>query len=77
MNLMYTTYRVRKEFKGPERDKDENIGEFKTRAEAEMARVRLLNAEKSGEYDFRVVTAIYFKNLTGAPPFPLQDSSNR
>ena len=66
---MHTTYRVRKEYKGPQRDRDENIGEFKTKAEAEMARMRLARAEMSGEYEFRVVTAIYFQNLTGAPPF--------
>lgn len=70
---MHTTYRVRKEHKGPERDKDENIGEFKTRAEAEMAMARLSLAEVSGDYEFRVVTAIYFKNFTGSPSFPLQD----
>jgi hypothetical protein len=74
---MYTTYRVRKEYKGPERDKDQNIGEFKTRAEAEMARVRLSHAEKSNEYDFRVVTAIYFKNVAGGPSYPLRDPSSR
>ena len=74
---MHTTYRVRKEFKGPERDRDENIGEFKTRAEAEMARSRLVLAERSDEYEFRVITAIYFKNFSGAASYPAPNTSER
>ena len=59
---MHTTYRLRKEHKGSQRDRDENIAEFRNRDAAERAKNWLSVREDTNEYKFRVVTAIYFSN---------------
>ena len=61
MGHMHATYRIRKEHRGPRRDKDENIGEFRNRDAAEHA-MKWLVVREPGEFKFRVVTAIYFSN---------------
>ena len=58
---MHTTYRIRKEHRGPHRDKDENIGEFRNRDAAERA-MKWLSMGEADEYKFRVITAVYFSN---------------
>ena len=59
---MHATYRIRKEHKGPTRDKDENVAEFSNRDAAERAMDWLTRGETDVEYRFRVITAIYFSN---------------